>query len=189
MHLACPNRCTRPQLLSPAQKSRTSVSASKGFGLPNLARDPEADLVVPPPPDLKGKAPRVSWNAVALAYLGDSVWELYARRHFFFPPSRLTTYYENVIGHVRAENQGLHYQTLRATDFLTEQEQSVLRWGRNANVKVPKRFHQSGLHGQTYKEATAIECLVGYLYLTDQDRLQEVMTYMGLSGSREEDAQ
>lgn len=36
----------------------------------------------------------------------------------------------------------------------------MLRWGRNANVKVPKRFHSSGLHGQTYKEASAIECLV-----------------------------
>ena len=56
--------------------------------------------------------------------------------------------------------QGLLYQTLRASEFLSEQEQDVLRWGRNANVKVPKRFSQSGMHGQTYKEATAIECLV-----------------------------
>lgn len=34
------------------------------------------DTVLPPPPDLGGKHPRKSWNATALAYLGDSVWEV-----------------------------------------------------------------------------------------------------------------
>ena len=56
--------------------------------------------------------------------------------------------------------QGVIYETLRGGEFLTDAEQEVLRWGKNANVKVPKRFHQSGIHGQIYKEATAIECLV-----------------------------
>lgn len=31
---------------------------------------------VPVPPALHGKAPRKHWNANALAFLGDSVWEV-----------------------------------------------------------------------------------------------------------------
>lgn len=31
---------------------------------------------MPPPPDLGGKDPRKYWNATALAFLGDSVWEV-----------------------------------------------------------------------------------------------------------------
>jgi hypothetical protein len=100
---------------------------------------------VPLPPHLHGKAPRKHWNANALAFLGDSVWEvrwpswcvwcvncltrcrvqglclfgsvltsapsplpalqLYARRRFFYPPSRKESYFGQVVHHVRAETQ------------------------------------------------------------------------------------
>lgn len=33
-------------------------------------------VVLPPAPDLKGKGVRANWNATALAFLGDSVWEV-----------------------------------------------------------------------------------------------------------------
>ena len=32
--------------------------------------------VLPPIPDLQGKDVRANWNAVALAFLGDTVWEV-----------------------------------------------------------------------------------------------------------------
>lgn len=32
--------------------------------------------VLPPVPDLQGKDVRANWNAVALAFLGDTVWEV-----------------------------------------------------------------------------------------------------------------
>lgn len=32
--------------------------------------------VLPPPPELNGKKPQRSWNATALAFLGDGVWEV-----------------------------------------------------------------------------------------------------------------
>ena len=31
--------------------------------------------------------------------------QLYVRRHYFFPPSRITQYYEDVTSQVRAETQ------------------------------------------------------------------------------------
>jgi hypothetical protein len=37
--------------------------------------------VLPAPPDLSGKVVRANWNATALAYLGDSVWEVRGQHH------------------------------------------------------------------------------------------------------------
>ncbi len=36
----------------------------------------------------------------------------------------------------------------------------------------------------TYKHATALECLVGYMYLTDPRRLQSMMVHLGLGDSQ-----
>lgn len=56
--------------------------------------------------------------------------------------------------------QEVYYGVLHAGDFLTDEEQDVLRWGGNAKVTVPPRFSKSGSHAVTYKHATALECLV-----------------------------
>jgi hypothetical protein len=37
---------------------------------------PLAERMLPRPPDLRGKSPRSSWNATALAFMGDAVWEV-----------------------------------------------------------------------------------------------------------------
>ena len=44
----------------------------------------------------------------------------------------------------------------------------------------PDRFR--GISSVTYKHATALECLVGYMYLTDPQRLQTLMLHLGLGG-------
>lgn len=108
------------------------------------------------------------------------MWELYARRHCFMPPQRVTMYYESVVAQVRAEQQEVYYGVLHAGDFLTDEERDVLRWGGNAKVTVPQRFSKSGAHAVTYKRATALECLVGWVYLTDAKRLHELMCHLGL---------
>jgi ribonuclease-3 family protein len=84
-----------------ASSSITS-SSERGGGGGSMQRD---TWRVPIPPHLHGKAPRRHWNANALAFLGDSVWELYARRRFFYPPSRKDSYFAQVTRHVRAETQ------------------------------------------------------------------------------------
>ncbi|KAK9846419.1 hypothetical protein WJX81_003426 [Elliptochloris bilobata] len=162
----------RESAASPPPNSITAAAEAAGAFAP----------IMPPPPNLQGKTVRANWNATALAYLGDSVWELYVRRHFFFPPSRLTRYYEGVASQVRAETQESYYELLKAGAFLSEAEAEVLAWGRNARVNVPPRFKASGSHAISYKRATAVECLVGYLYLTDAPRLHQLMLHLGISG-------
>ncbi|PSC72418.1 ribonuclease III [Micractinium conductrix] len=158
-------------------------------GVPSTSKGEEVSIAaekrqwsrprLPLPPHLRGKVPRRHWNAGALAFLGDSVWELYARRRFFFPPSAKGAYFSEVVQHVRAETQEALCKQLLASGWLNEEEQDVLRWGRNATGVTPKRL-DSGLKRETYRAATAIECLCGYLYLTDGDRLHEMMGLLGL---------
>lgn len=146
------------------------------------------NAILPPSPPLNGKAPRKHYNAIALAFLGDSIWEMYVRRHFFYPPTRISTYYSSVKTNVRAETQQQYYQQLvdHAT-LLTDEERDVLRWGTNATGTMPKRTTTGALSKESYREATALECLVGYLYLTQPTRLYEIMSVLGLTGVEEDE--
>lgn len=100
------------------------------------------------------------YSPLALAFLGDSVYEQLVREKMLFtanmPVSKL---HSLKVSRVCAEYQS------RAVDViigvLTEKEQAVLKRGRNATGNtVPK-------HSSTadYRRATGLECLFGYLHL------------------------
>ncbi|MEB3163806.1 MAG: ribonuclease III domain-containing protein [Prochlorothrix sp.] len=115
-------------------------------------------------------------SPVLLAYVGDAVYELYMRLHFLLPPQRIQAYHRQVVQQVRAEQQSSHLETLR--EHLTETELAIVRRGRNAASSPPKR-----VSFQVYQQATALETLVGYLYLTDPDRLQALWQHLRLDAS------
>uniref|UniRef100_A0A453E555 RNase III domain-containing protein n=8 Tax=Triticinae TaxID=1648030 RepID=A0A453E555_AEGTS len=75
---------------------------------------------LPPAPEVK--KPRSLYNAASLAYLGDCIYELYARRHFFFPPLSINEYNKRVMDVVKCESQDLLLNKLLGEDFLTEEE-------------------------------------------------------------------
>lgn len=110
-------------------------------------------------------------SPVLLAYVGDAVYELYVRLHFLLPPQRIQTYHRQVVQQVRAEQQSSHLETLR--EHLTETELALVRRGRNAASSPPKR-----VSFQIYQQATALETLVGYLYLTDPERLKALWQHL-----------
>ncbi|GAU40845.1 hypothetical protein TSUD_111770 [Trifolium subterraneum] len=58
---------------------------------------------LPTPP--KVVKPRSVFNATTLAYIGDCIYELYARRHFLFPPLSIEEYNDRVMAVVRCEAQ------------------------------------------------------------------------------------
>lgn len=105
----------------------------------------------------------------ALAYLGDAVYELYVRSQYLLPPKRARVYHQQVVAQVRAEAQSNHLQLLLPQ--LTPLELEVLRRGRNATSGYPRR-----LDPEIYQQATSFETLIGYLYLTDCDRLQQLLS-------------
>jgi ribonuclease-3 family protein len=74
---------------------------------------------------------------------------------------------------VRAEKQASHLRSL--IPELRNHELEIVRRGRNAATGRPKR-----LDPEIYQQATSLETLVGYLYLTDYPRLTELLQKLPL---------
>ena len=112
-------------------------------------------------------------NPLVWAYVGDSVYEIFIRMKLVnetkLNPHKL---HIETIKYVKAKAQA---ETLnKIYDFLTDEEKDIVRRGRNAQAHhVPKNANLTD-----YKYATALEALIGYLYLTKKDeRLQEILKY------------
>ena len=110
-------------------------------------------------------------SPLALAYIGDAVYELYIRISLLMPPKRMANYHSQVVAQVRAESQAICLQTIEP--YLTEQEKDILRRGRNACIGKPRR-----LSLRVYQQATSLETLIGYLHLTNPQRLSELFAYL-----------
>ncbi len=105
------------------------------------------------------------------AYVGDSVYELYIRTKLVnetnLKPHKL---HIEAIKYVKAKAQAELLQKIY--DKLSEEEKDIVRRGRNAeNHHLPKNSNI-----QEYMYATAFEALIGYLYLTKQNRrIKEIL--------------
>ncbi|WP_347342593.1 ribonuclease III domain-containing protein [Coleofasciculus sp. FACHB-1120] len=113
-------------------------------------------------------------SPASLAYLGDAVYELYIRSFYLLPPKRSHAYHDMVVAQVRAESQAKALRSLEP--HLTNTELEILRRGRNAAAGRPKR-----LDPEIYQQATSLETLMGYLYLTDPQRLNQLLSYLELN--------
>ncbi|OAY85496.1 Mini-ribonuclease 3 [Ananas comosus] len=127
----------------------------------------------------KVKKPRSIYNAASLAYLGDCIYELYARRHFLFPPLSINEYNERVMKVVCCEAQDVLLKKLLAEDYLTEEERDILRWGKNITTSKSRTTKRAGV--AIYNRASSLETLIGYLYLTNVERLEQLMFQLGFS--------
>ncbi|NEP35553.1 ribonuclease III domain-containing protein [Moorena sp. SIO3B2] len=112
-------------------------------------------------------------SPASLAYIGDAVYELYIRTHYLLPPRRICDYHNQVVAHVRAESQAKILRSLEP--YLTASEKDVLRRGRNAATKTPRRLNR-----EIYQQASSLETLLGYLYLTDTQRLTQLLAHLQL---------
>ena len=105
------------------------------------------------------------------AYVGDGVYELYIRTKLVnetnLKPHKL---HIEAIKYVKAQAQAELLQKIY--DKLSEEEKDIVRRGRNAeNHHLPKNSNI-----QEYMYATAFEALIGYLYLTKQNRrIKEIL--------------
>ncbi|CAM8899125.1 unnamed protein product [Rhodiola kirilowii] len=127
----------------------------------------------------KVKKPRSVYNAASLAYIGDCIYELYARRHFLFPPLAIEEYNDRVMAVVRCEAQDALLQKLLQDNILTDTERDVLRWGKNIGGAKTKTVRRAG--AAVYNRASSLETLIGFLYLTNVPRLEEIMSKLGFS--------
>jgi 23S rRNA maturation mini-RNase III len=105
---------------------------------------------------------------LALAYIGDAVYEVAVRQHVMARPNlRPHHLHGQSTKYVSAKAQARLLELIEP--LLTEEEKDVVRQGRNAKSgTVPKNANVLD-----YRLATAFESLVGYLYYTGaHDRLR-----------------
>ena len=113
-------------------------------------------------------------SSIGLAHMGDAVFEILVRTW--------------LCAHGKATGKGLHQATIRLVcaesqaqkaerilPELTEEELAVFKRGRNAQVRtVPSHASRA-----QYGEATALEALLGWLYLKGRkERINELFLKM-----------
>lgn len=112
-------------------------------------------------------------NALALAYMGDAVYEQAIREHLLrsgrVKPNVL---HKEATRYVSAKSQAVVLKEMLAAEFLTEEEQAVMRRGRNAKSgSVPKNTDVG-----TYKSSSGYEAVLGYLYLLEKtERIAQII--------------
>lgn len=111
-------------------------------------------------------------SSIGLAHLGDGVYELLVRAY--------------LCEHGKATGKGLHRAAValvkapaqaeradKILPLLTAEELAVFKRGRNANVNsIPPRASRAD-----YLKATALECLLGYLYLRGETERINTLFY------------
>ncbi|RIV24513.1 ribonuclease III [Alicyclobacillaceae bacterium I2511] len=116
-----------------------------------------------------------TWTATTLsplelAFIGDAVWEVYARNHVLGLGLRKpAVLHKRATAYVSATAQAYLVQAL--WDGLTVEEQDRVRKGRNA-----KSGHvRKNADVLDYRHSTGFEALIGYLYGTgQQQRLRDL---------------
>ena len=115
-------------------------------------------------------------NSLVLAYLGDAVYEEYIRMYLIEKKiGKVNDLQKESISYVSARRQAYFLDKMLDSDFLSEEEISVVKRARNAKSHPNPR----GSSIIEYKKATALEALIGYLKLEGRKtRIDEVMNYI-----------
>lgn len=112
-------------------------------------------------------------NPLVLAYLGDSIYEVYIRKHLIEKGNiKVNELQKAATKFVSAKSQAGLLNKLMDNDILKPSELDIIRRGRNAKShKAPKNTNIV-----TYKQATGFETLIGYLYLENNiTRIDEII--------------
>lgn len=110
-------------------------------------------------------------NALALAYMGDAVYEQAIREHLLRSGRvRPNVLHREATRYVSAKSQAAILQKMLEQNSLSEVELAIMKRGRNAKSgSVPKNTDV-----QTYNNSSGFEAVLGYLYLMDeQERVNQ----------------
>lgn len=112
-------------------------------------------------------------NVLVFAYLGDTIYENYVRRFLINKGiGNVNDLQTESINYVSAKSQAKFLNMLMEESFLTEEEIGVVKRARNNT----SRSHPKNCDIVTYKHATGLEALIGYLDLVDnKNRIDEIM--------------
>ena len=114
-------------------------------------------------------------NVLNLAYLGDAVYELYIRTFLIKHYATVKDLQSESIKYVSAKAQSSFLEKMMSQNFLKEDEINIVKRARN------HKSHASPKNTDivTYKKATGLEALIGFLYMqNDKERIEEIMNFI-----------
>ena len=112
-------------------------------------------------------------NALQLAYIGDAIYEIYIREYFINKNIvKVNDLQKEAIKYVCAKGQSSFLKEMLDNNFFDQTELEVIYRARNHScAHKPKNTDI-----RTYKYATSLEAVIGYLYLEkNYDRIKQIM--------------
>lgn len=118
----------------------------------------------------------VEINSLVLAYLGDTIYENYVRRFLIHQGiAHVDELQKQAIKFVSAKSQAFYLQKMIDENFLSEEELVIVKRARNYKTTS----HPKSCDIVTYKYATGLEALIGYLDLSEEkNRISEIMNFI-----------
>lgn len=115
-------------------------------------------------------------NVLVLAYLGDTIYENYVRRYLIDKGiGNVNDLQKEAISYVSAKSQASFLTKMLDNDFLTNSEIDVVKRARNYKTTS----HPKNCDIVTYKYATGLEALIGYLELiNNRERIDKIMNFI-----------
>lgn len=115
-------------------------------------------------------------NVITLAYLGDSIYEVYVREYLINKGiAKVEDLQREAVKYVSAKSQSRILSYLMDNNLLTDNELDIIKRGRN----YKRSSHPKNTDIITYKMSSGFEAMIGYLYLSNnKDRLDEIMNYI-----------
>ncbi len=115
-------------------------------------------------------------NVLVLAYLGDSIYENYVRKYLIDKGfSNVNDLQTESIKYVSAVSQAKYLQSMLDEDFLTQEEIDVFKRARNYKTTS----HPKSCDIITYKYATGLEAVIGFLELTNnKEMIDKIMSFI-----------
>ena len=101
------------------------------------------------------------------AHIGDAIWEVFVRNYVIYKTSNSKLLHKMTTDRVNATFQKNMLEFI--SPKLNEEEQELARRGRNLSIPVGRRSIQAD-----YRQATAFEVLIGFWYLHDKKRLEDI---------------
>ena len=115
-------------------------------------------------------------NVLVLAYLGDTIYENYVRKYLINKGiANVNDLQKESVNYVSAKSQSGYLKKMIAGNFLSNEELDVVKRARNYKTTS----HPKNCDIITYKYATGLEALIGYLNLKENiERIDEIMNFI-----------
>ena len=115
------------------------------------------------------------YNILTLAFMGDSVYDLYVRHHVIKSlKAKPNALQREATIYVSAKSQSKTAQYLIDSNFLNEDELNIFKRGKNA--KIHSKAKNASV--MDYRMSTGFEAVLGSLYMSHQiERLEQIVIH------------